>query len=470
VRRALFLLLLAGCSQSDLPPLGHVVLYLDTDAPVPTAAGKVRDPNAPAPLFDRVRVEILKPGEDQPCATCAREFDLDEDLLRAGASFTVLGGSGLRARVRLYRAASVVDGTIPPRTAVDVWLALPTPPAEGAAEAQVVLATDDVGKTKGTPDAPLAATSGRPAKSAVGTWAQAQRIACNRDAKPGEVCIPGGAYWMGNPHVRDAPETAADLQRLVVLDPFFMDDHEVTVGEFRTIVPGTEHAIPWSGSNTGKAYEDYCRWTDARGPFEAYPVNCTSYKYSRAYCQAKGGDLPTEAQFEYVAGALESRLYPWGEDEPSCDDAIFARAGVGVLVLSPSLCHAKAGADPGGQLPLDTNAGADALRTAGRLRARLDLPTGSLWDIAGNLSEYMLDAFATEADTCWADRKIYVNPKCDTPTPNLVPDPTADVRSVRSGTWSGEQRGLRAAARDGQRVDNGRNHEFIGFRCVRPAL
>src|SRR5262249_11125034 len=156
--------------------------------------------------------------------------------------FTVLGGAGLRAHVRLYRAAWAVDGTIPARTTVDYWLALPTPPVEGAAEAQVLLATDDGGKTLGTPHAPLPPQPRRPASSAVRSGPQAQRVPCNGDAKPGEVCIPGGAYWMGNPHVRDLPQTAADEQRLVVLDPFFMDDHEVTVGEFRAILPGKNHA------------------------------------------------------------------------------------------------------------------------------------------------------------------------------------------------------------------------------------
>src|SRR5262249_13039476 len=151
--------------------------------------------------------------------------------------------------------------------------------------------------------------------SAVGTWPQAQRVPCNGDAKPGEVCIPGGAYWMGNPHVRDLPQTAADEQRLVVLDPFFMDDHEVTVGEFRALLPGKNHAIPWSGSKTGGAYEDYCRWTDAPGPFEGVAMNCVGYPDVRQMCKLKGGVLPSEAQFEYVAGALESRLYPWGDDE-----------------------------------------------------------------------------------------------------------------------------------------------------------
>jgi formylglycine-generating enzyme required for sulfatase activity len=303
----------------------------------------------------------------------------------------------------------------------------------------------------------------------MGTWAQAQRVACNGDAKPSEVCIPGGAYWMGNPQVRDAPLTAADQQRLVVLDPFFMDDHEMTVGEFRALLPGPNHAIPWSGSSAGAAFEDYCRWTDAPGPFEAYPINCVGYPAARQVCQKKGGDLPSEAAFEYVAGALESRLYPWGEDEPSCDDAVFARAGVGVLVNTPSLCHAKAGSDEGGPVPLVPNADASALRAAGRVRARLDLPTGSLWDIAGNVGEYMLDAYATQSDTCWSDSKIYVNPVCDKPTPNIATDPTADLRSVRGGAWTNEQRTLRAAARDAQRVDKGYNHEFVGFRCVRPA-
>jgi formylglycine-generating enzyme required for sulfatase activity len=460
--------LLAACAQRELPLLGHVVLYVDTDAPVPTAPGKTRDPNAPAPLFDRVRVEIFKPGEREPCAPCSREFDVDEALLRGGASFTVLGGAGLRARVRLFRSASVIDGAIPPRTAIDTWIALPAPPPEGPAEAHLLLGTDDVGTTKGTPDTPLPAAPGRPASSAVGTWAAAQRVPCNGDPKPGEVCVPGGAYWMGNPHVRESPLVAADVQRLVVLAPFFMDDHEVTVGEFRALLPGPNHAIPWSGGATGAAFEDYCRWTDALGPYEAFPINCVGYKYARQVCQKKGGDLPSEAEFEYVAGALESRLYPWGEDEPSCDDAIYARAGVGVELNSAAKCRAKAGSDPGGPLPLAPNADLTALAAASRLRARLDLPTGSLWDVAGNLGEYMLDAFATETDSCWADAKIYVNPVCDKPTPNIATDPAAEVRSVRGGSWLNEQHILRAASRDAQRVDNGRNHEFVGFRCVRP--
>src|SRR4029453_8282230 len=66
-------------------------------------------------------------------------------------------------------------------------------------------------------------------------------------------------------------------------------------------------------------------------PNEQKPVLCVSYEGARAFCQARGADLPSEAQIEYAASALESRFYVWGSDEPDCDDAVLRRYGYGLF-------------------------------------------------------------------------------------------------------------------------------------------
>lgn len=227
---------LASCEVRTLPPLGHVLLYIDTDAPLPSAPGATRSQDAPAPLFDRVLVDIFRPGEVDRCAQCSREIDLDEELVRNGASFAVLGGPGLVARVRLVRSTSIVDGAISPFSTVEVWVAIPAAPSEGRGEATITLATEDVGVARGTVDEPIATAPGRSA-SPVGSWPDAQRIPCSGEPLPDEVCVPGGAYWMGNPHNRVASRAAGDIERLVVIAPFYMQDHEITVAELRARLP-----------------------------------------------------------------------------------------------------------------------------------------------------------------------------------------------------------------------------------------
>src|SRR5262245_48475025 len=95
----------AACVDRDLPPNGQILITVTTDAPLPPPAGEVLGPDDPLPLFDRLRIEVFRPGETMPCAECVNEFDVDRDLVRAGrASFGVtppVGVSGYVARVRL---------------------------------------------------------------------------------------------------------------------------------------------------------------------------------------------------------------------------------------------------------------------------------------------------------------------------------------------------------------------------------
>src|SRR6185369_9616170 len=71
-----------------------------------------------------------------------------------------------------------------------------------------------------------------------------------------------------------------------------------------------------------------CSWTPEPGDDEGLPLDCTSWAKARAFCQSRGMDLPTEAQLQYAAGGLASHLYVWGDDEPSCDDAVFNRSAL----------------------------------------------------------------------------------------------------------------------------------------------
>src|SRR5262245_28426907 len=138
VRHAALLLLacVAAC-QSERPALGHVVVFLDTDAPLPRASAPPPPIDQPQPLFDRIGLEVFPPGASQPCTNCLQEFDLSEEQVRAGISFVVRVDSATsiaRVRARMYRFLAGVDLPPAPEAIVEVVAELPTQPEEGATE------------------------------------------------------------------------------------------------------------------------------------------------------------------------------------------------------------------------------------------------------------------------------------------------------------------------------------------------
>jgi formylglycine-generating enzyme required for sulfatase activity len=303
---------------------------------------------------------------------------------------------------------------------------------------------------------PIAAV---PERSVVGSWSGATIVPCPEAPDENEACVPGGAFWMGDPELRDDREVAnAEREHLVVVSPFYIDTHEVTVGEFRARADeltraGAELPPTWSGGESGTSDDDYSTYTP--GPSDAdpadvhatLPVNAVSWKTAQAYCELVGKQLPTEVMFEFLASGrgLEHK-YVWGNEEPECEDAVAARAGFGVYITYEGDCR-----------PAGTIGGVQPFGSAPRDAVTLD--DAVVVDLAGNLSEWTRDWFNAEDEGVWA-------------TPGLLIDPVALEQGVagerctlRGGSWRARYVQLRAAARLGREPQAA--NRAVGFRCAR---
>jgi formylglycine-generating enzyme required for sulfatase activity len=337
---------------------------------------------------------------------------------------------------------------------IDTTAALPVTEDGVILERAVFLATDTVGVPIGSPGAPVETADLPDGPSQVGTWPGAARVPCGGEAVPGRVCVPGGAFWMGNAKVTgEGQGDAADRLRLVVVSPYYLDSTEVTVGRVRAAGVVPDYA--YSGGTNGFNFKDFCTYTPDPTGKEDVPINCMSWPNARAFCQAQGGDLSTEAQFEYAASAFQGRLYVWGEDDPTCEDAVLGRSGWGLLAAFNSPCKPAQG--PGGPLVVGS------LATPAR-RDRLDLESGTLHDLVGNMCEFSLDMWNRQEEPCWSSPGVYEDPVCETESPADGPKHT-----YRGGCWDLIARLATSATRFGIQDSATTGLIGLGFRCAYPA-
>jgi formylglycine-generating enzyme len=467
--------LLGACGGSTHggEPRGQVVLYVTTDAPLPVAPGEVPDATQPPALFDRLRIDVFPPGASEPCTDCSRDFELDRVQVQRGeASIGIVPAAyvaGYVARARLFRLITLTEGEPPALSTIDTYAELPTISENGIVSATITLRVDDVGKTLGSLSEPIASGLGKPDFSRVGQWPKAQRTKCTSEARPGEVCAPGGAFWMGHPRAGvHAPGAEANVSRLVTLSPFFVDTHEVTVAEYRAsglAISTAERQDPLPGTSGDPSAlpfdaEYFCTYSSeplaGEASREAQPVNCVSWSAASAYCGAQGKRLPSEAEYEYLAGELRSELFVWGskavgcvgsERCESCADSVWGRGGFEQDAFGTN-AQCRASGDYGGPLP----------GNSGRLD-RLALDGGEVLDLMGNMSEWTRDTWNRIDEPCWADFAMLDNPSCQTPSPADGSD--GDLHTFKGQAW----RSLPFPAASRGRVA-GRG-SWLGFRCVR---
>lgn len=265
------------------------------------------------------------------------------------------------------------------------------------------------------------------------------RGACVPACAPGEVYVPrtppegfvlGRGFMAGAKSKRfrkgHMPDT--DLpNRVVLTQPFCIDETEVTVRAMKECVDAKACAPP----KFAEVFANYPRKLD-------HPANEANWHKAKRYCEWRGKSLPTEAQWEWAATGGDGRLYPWGNDEPTCEHADFAPGPI-VSPGGDSGCH------KGGTSPVKSHP-----------RGARKTEFGDIYDLAGNVWEWCLDTYLRYPPFKEGDP-----PRVDP----LVEKAGVLVRVVRGGGWNRSAMGIRAAFR-GAAIDT---YEVpgLGFRCVR---
>ncbi len=429
---------LAGCSQRVAPARAQALVFLDTDAPVPR-------------LASRLRIRVVDASLNVRCATCTREIVLDGTEGALPVSFGIeppTDGARIFIRATLYLGGRTSAGEPLPETAVDVVREVRF--GAGLERQDVFLPFDCLGirvdkEARTSCGSPIVVTDPHSSEvSRVGTWNASFSRDCASAPGDGEVCVRGGVFLMGDARVQGfGPFNDAVPEHAVALSPFFYDRFEFTVGRYRALrKAGLKGSLPAVGcpGSTGAACER-CHWSDAAGDetAEARPLNCVTWQQAKSICEFEGKRLATEAEYEWAAGNREKeQLASWGDDPAkTCADGENPAAGK---------C-----------LPGDGLIGTGQAAPVGKIA--LDTTIDGVHGLTGGVTEWLADAFAAYVEPCWTPGAYGPNPMCDSGTGTL--------RRARRGSCIGE-------IGSESYVISGRKHllpsgasPFVGFRCAR---
>ncbi len=299
------------------------------------------------------------------------------------------------------------------------------------------------------------------------------------------VWVPGGTFSMGSTYFypEEGPVHEVDV------DGFWMDEHAVTVAEFRRFVAATGHATvaerhpdpdqfpgvasealvpgslvfdrpadPVDLRNPGNwwSWVPGANWRHPEGPGsdlagrDRHPVTHVTYEDAEAYAAWAGKALPTEAEWERAArGGLDGAVYSWG-DEMNPGGRVMANTWYGRFPWEHLGVAGPVGTIPVKRFP----------------------PNGyGLYEMTGNVWEWTCDFFAPrhphgDAPSCCVPR----NPRVASAEQSYDfgnPGEHIPRRVIKGGSYLCAPNyclRYRPAARQAQAVDTSTTH--IGFRCI----
>ncbi len=208
---------------------------------------------------------------------------------------------------------------------------------------------------------------------------------------------------------------------VVLTHPFCMDATEVTVRAYRACVEAGSCPKP-------RRFGLFSNYPDALD----HPVNKIPWRDALGFCHYAGGELPTEAQWEWAATGGDGRPWAWGSEPPDCSRADYTQ-GHRERPASGEGCNG------GGTSPVGTHPEGDRV-----------WPNGHIHDLSGNVWEWTLDnyrPFRSERETDPGHR-----------------DDDDFLHVVRGGGWNRSARGIRVDYRAAAPVDY--RVPGLGFRCV----
>jgi formylglycine-generating enzyme required for sulfatase activity len=268
----------------------------------------------------------------------------------------------------------------------------------------------------------------------------------------GDVCVTGGSFVFGSHDNAIDDVTDDDPEAVALVPSFYLDRYEVTVGRYRA-------ALAAGLVSTGELYANdgplqgsqddptSCTWSDTPMGREETPVTCITEQGAREFCRFAGGDLPLEVQWEYAATMSGGR--PAKTSYPWGDGTDEPPSCSDVVYSRGTIPVADFCTASKGFGPAPVTA---ADHSGGDWSLGLHLV-----DLAGNAAELALDTFASRQADCWASAPL-LSPSC---RPGVGP-----VFTSRGGAWSFSPDQLVAAERDV--VDSGSGSPGLGFRCARP--
>ena len=257
------------------------------------------------------------------------------------------------------------------------------------------------------------------------------------------VLIPAGEFQMGS--APGALYTSATTPvHTVYVDAFYMDVHEVTIGQYNQFVRETGHP-PLSALDEG-GYD-----SSIYSPTDRHPVVFVSWHDAMAYAKWADKRLPTEAEWEKAArGGLVGAEHSWGNAALDGTQCNLADKRLG------KVWHKRWGDNRA-----DKNIDDGYAYTA---------PVGSyppngygLYDMEGNIEEWCFDAY---------DENFYANSPRRNPIADiLIKDEENNIvtinnqRVVRGGSWFWSLNRTFIANRSKYTP----THLFntVGFRCVK---